>query len=59
MFPGFPTRLSNDLTRIYREKIMKGNRSDDLRMKIKIIDPPRRRYNVFIGAGILASSMAD
>lgn len=30
-----------------------------MKMKINIIDPPRRRYNVFIGAGVIAKSMAD
>lgn len=59
MFPGFPTRLSNEVTKIYKERVMKGNKKSEMKMKIKIIDPPRRRYNVFIGAGVIARAMAD
>ncbi len=37
MFPGFPTRLKNDLDKIYREKILKGNKNAEMKMKIKIV----------------------
>lgn len=37
MFPGFPTRLKNDITRLYKEKILKGNKKAEMKMKINII----------------------
>jgi len=36
MFPGFPTRLQNDIARVYRQKILKGNKAE-MKMKINII----------------------
>lgn len=59
MFPGFPTRLKNDLDKIYREKILKGNKNAEMKMKIKIVDPPRRKYNVYIGGCVIANIMKD
>jgi len=58
MFPGFPTRLENDVKRLYKE-LVKQSKKDDVRMKINIIDPPRRKFNVFIGGGVLAKTMAN
>lgn len=61
MFPGFPTRLQNDMNRMYKERILKDRNLDESKVKIdiKIIDPPRRKYSVFIGGAFLAQSMKD
>ncbi len=54
MFPGFSTRLENEL-----EKIWMGNnkKTKKLPFKINIMDPPRRKYSVFMGAGVYAGHL--
>ena len=54
MLPGFPTRLLKEVGGRFREKILKGA-SVSSSIKIRVIDPPTRKYNVFIGASIMAS----
>ena len=56
MMPGFPTRLKEDLVERYDRKVSKGNKSS---VKIRIIDSPSRKYNVFIGASIIAKTTED
>ncbi len=52
MLPGFPTRLKEDISQRYQDKILKGATSSSV--KIRVIDTPTRKYNVFIGASIIA-----
>jgi len=59
MFPGFPTRLNNDLRKLYEKIVLKGKKDPEKKMKIKIIDPPRRRYNVYIGGTVVANAMKN
>jgi actin-related protein 2 len=56
MFPGFPTRLENDIHNLYKKVILKGDKSTKLKFDIEVIDPPRRKYNVFIGAGVYCNA---
>ncbi len=51
MIPGFPTRLREDVYNIYKSRLMKGGA---VTIKIQVLDPPTRKYNVFIGASIQA-----
>jgi actin-related protein 2 len=38
MFPGFPTRIENDMNRFYKEQILKGKEpSENAKVKIQII----------------------
>ena len=53
MIPGFPTRLREEINTIYKQRITKGATSS---VKIKVLDPPTRKYNVFIGASIQAKT---
>jgi len=57
MFPGFPTRLENEVRSMYKKIIRKGDDSSDLLFDIDVVDPPRRKYNVFIGGGVFANIM--
>lgn len=57
MFPGFPTRLVNEVTRLYKEKILKN--TGEMKMAIEVSDPPRRKFNVFIGGSFLANVMQN
>lgn len=50
MFPGFSTRLENDVKKFWCLK--SGQKTCKVDVKIK--DPPRRKYSVFMGAGIYA-----
>lgn len=52
MLPGFPTRLKEDINQRFQERILKG--ATTTQIKIKVIDTPTRKYNVFIGASIYA-----
>ena len=44
MFPGFPERLSKEVTSLAPK-----------RKKIKVVAPPERKFSVWIGGSILAS----
>lgn len=44
------------MRKIYQDKVRKGL---EIKIDINIIDPPRRRFNVFIGGGVLAKTMKD
>jgi actin-related protein 2 len=53
MLPGFPTRLLKEVGSRFKERILKGGSTSSI--KIRVIDPPSRKYNVFIGASIVAA----
>jgi actin-related protein 2 len=38
----------------FRERVLKGASTNTSSIKIRVIDPPVRKYNVFIGASIIA-----
>jgi len=61
MLAGFPSRLEKDVTDLYVERILKGNRKalKKSKIKIKIEDPPRRKNIVFMGGSVLANLMKD
>lgn len=52
MFPGFPTRLRNEVEALYRQRILKNSSARGV--PIQVIDSPARKYNVFIGAAFIA-----
>lgn len=54
MFPGFSSRLENEMRNIYAEKILKKPGSKDAAKIIDIVDTPRRKYSVFSGASFIA-----
>jgi actin-related protein 2 len=56
MLPGFPTRLKEDIVSRFQERVAKGHSSS---IKIRVIDTPSRKYNVFIGASIVAQYSED
>ena len=55
MFPGYTSRLLNELKALYKEKTLK-NKETKTKIDIDIIDSPRRKYSVFIGATVLAQT---
>ncbi len=58
MFPGFSTRLENEIKKIYKDKVLK-NSSGEMKINLNIIDTPRRKYSVFIGACFLGNFYAE
>lgn len=59
MYPGLPTRLEDDLKRLYLERVLQGDSSRGGKVKIRIEDPPKRKHMVFMGGAVLADLMKD
>jgi len=51
MFPGLPTRMLKEITNLYIKEVTKGG---EVKIKINIEDPPRRKHMVFQGGSVLA-----
>ena len=55
MFAEYTSRLLKEMEIIYKEKTL-GNVADKkIKIDINIIDSPRRKYSVFVGATVLAN----
>merc|ERR1719486_1627147 len=61
MLAGFPSRLESEVTNLYVENVLNGDRArlKKSKIKIKIEDPPRRKNIVFMGGSVLANLMKD
>ena len=55
MFPGYASRLLQEMKDIYKEKALHNVANKEIKISINIIDSPRRKFSVFIGATILAN----
>lgn len=58
MFPGFSSRLETELKCLYKKKVLKET-GENNKIKINIIDTPRRKFSVFMGASFLANFYAE
>ena len=56
MFPGYASRIEKETKSLYVEKGLKNVSDKSIKISIKIIDSPRRKYSVFIGATVLATT---
>lgn len=54
MFPGFSSRLESEVKNLYKERILK-NSGGEIKIHLNIVDTPRRKYSVFLGACFLAN----
>ena len=54
MFAGLSSRVQKELEDVYVREKFKGDRSGLKRVAIRVLDPPRRKHGVFIGASFLA-----
>ena len=54
MFPGYATRLEDEIKSLYKENALKLAKDKTMKIPINIIDSPRRKYSVFIGASVLS-----
>ena len=56
MFAGYSSRLLKEIQNLYVEKGLKNVKDKSIKIKMNIIDSPRRKYSVFIGATVLANT---
>ena len=56
MFAGYTSRLLKEMERIYKEKTLGNVDNKTIKIVIDIIDSPRRKYSVFIGATVVANT---
>ena len=59
MFPGFASRIEKEIRNSYIKNNLKNASDKTIKIKIGIVDSPRRKYSVFIGAAVLANIMAE
>ena len=59
MFPGLSSRVEKDLKEIYVLDKFNGDRKGLNRLPINVVDPPRRKHNVFIGASFISKNSPD
>jgi actin-related protein 2 len=55
LFPGFATRLELEMKKLYKENNLKMTENKKIKISINVIDSPKRKYSVFIGATIIAN----
>ena len=55
MFPGYASRIEKELRRVYTENNLKLAKDKSIKIPINIVDSPRRKYSVFIGASVLSN----
>ena len=55
MFAGYASRLMKEMEKIYIENALSNVKDKTIKIKMNIIDSPRRKYSVFIGATVLAN----
>jgi actin-related protein 2 len=59
MYPGLPSRLEQDIKKLYLTNVLKGAEDRMNRLKLRIEDPPRRKHMVYLGASVLGDLMRD
>ena len=55
MFPGYASRIEKELKQLYIENNLKQAKNKNIKIPINIIDSPRRKYSVYIGATVLSN----
>jgi actin-related protein 2 len=56
MLPGYASRIEKETKNLYIEKGLQNTKDKSIKINIKIIDSPRRKYSVFIGATVIANT---
>ena len=56
LFPGFTTRVENDVKKLYKEYVSKKPEAAEQQSAIvNVVDNPKRKFSVFNGGAILAN----
>ena len=56
MFAGYASRIEKEIKNLYVTKGLNNTKDKNIKISINIIDSPRRKYSVFIGATFLANT---
>ena len=59
LFPGFASRVENEIKNLYKQTTLKNTKDKKIKININVIDSPKRKYSVFIGASIIANHYND
>jgi len=59
MYPGLPSRMEKEMKELYLTHVLKGDKKNMSKFKLRIEDPPRRKHMVFLGGSVLADIMKD
>jgi actin-related protein 2 len=59
MFPGFSSRLESEVRNLYKERVLGNNSGREIKINFNIIDTPRRKFSVFMGACFLSNFYAN
>ena len=55
LFPGFASRIENEIKKLYKKSALKLAKDKKIKININVVDSPKRKYSVFIGASIIAN----
>ena len=55
LFPGFASRIENEIKKIYKQTALKLAKDKKIKININVIDSPKRKFSVFIGASVIAN----
>ena len=55
LFPGFASRLENEMKKVYRDHALKDAEDKTIKININVLDSPNRRNSVFIGGTIVGN----
>ena len=56
MFAGYASRIEKEVKKLYVEKGLNNVKDKNIKIPINIIDSPRRKFSVFIGATVVANA---
>lgn len=59
MYPGLPSRLEEEVRLRYLNNVLQGNKQGLKKFRLRIEDPPSRKYMVYLGGSVLAGIMKD
>ena len=59
LFPGFASRVENEIKKIYKKTALQNSKNKKIKLNINVIDSPKRKFSVFIGATIIANHYND
>ena len=55
LFPGFTSRLENEMKKVYQDHCLKDTEDKTIKIKINVLDNPNRRYSVFVGGAVVGN----
>lgn len=59
MYPGLPSRLEEEVRLCYLNNVLQGNKQGLKKFRLRIEDPPSRKYMAYLGGSVLAGIMKD